>query len=121
MARSLGEMLARKELPRTPTPVSTVPAIDRIQQILASAPGTFATRQTAGWASISLNVTGVGAVPLPLSPRTAEKLRVVAKPAPYGLREKTLLDPRVRDTVRVNEFETGVVKFPERRPPLRAG
>jgi hypothetical protein len=93
-------MLARKELPRTPTPIPTVPAIDRLQQILASAgtPGTFATRRTAGRASVSLEVVGVGAVPLPLSRRTADKLRAVAKPARYGLREKTLLDPQVRDT-----------------------
>ena len=77
-----------------------MPAIDRIQQILASAgtPGTFATRHTTGWASVSLDVVGVGAVPLPLSRRTADKLRAVAKPARFGLHEKTLLDPQVRDT-----------------------
>ncbi len=93
-------MRARKEVPQTPMPVPTEPAIDRIQQILASAgtPGTFATRRTAGWAAVALEVVGVGAVPLPLSRRTAEKLRAVAKPARYGLREKTLLDPQVRDT-----------------------
>jgi hypothetical protein len=93
-------MRVRNEVPQTPTPVPTVPAIDRIQQILASAgaPGAFATRRTAGWASISLAVVGVGKIPLPLSHRTADKLRAVAKPARYGLREETLLDPRVRDT-----------------------
>ena len=35
---------------------------------------------------------------MPLSHRTAQKLCDVARPARYGLREKTLLDPRVRDT-----------------------
>ncbi len=95
-------MRVRKEVPET---VPTVPAIDRIQQILASAdtPGAFATRRTAGWAAVSLDVVGVGAVPLPLSRRTADKLRGVAKPALYGLREKTLLDPRVRDTWEISK------------------
>lgn len=43
-----------------------VPAIDRIQQILASAgsPGTFATRHTAAAEDIFFDVVGVGAVPL---------------------------------------------------------
>jgi hypothetical protein len=93
-------MLARKDLPRTPISPPAVPAMDRIQQVLASAgtPGTFATRHTAGVNDIFFDVVGVGAVPLPLSHRTADKLRAVAKPARYGLREKTLLDPRVRDT-----------------------
>jgi hypothetical protein len=93
-------MLARKDLARTPASPPVVPAIERIQHVLARAasPGTFATRHTAGANDISFDVVGVGAVPLPLSHRTADKLRTVAKPARYGLREKTLLDPRVRDT-----------------------
>jgi hypothetical protein len=97
---SLGAMLARIDQPRMPGSAPAVPAIDRIQQVLASAgtPGTFATRHTAGMNDILFDVVGVGAVPLPLSHRTADNLRAVAKPARYGLREKTLLDPRVRDT-----------------------
>lgn len=101
-------MLARTELPQATTPVPTVPAIERIQQILASAgaPGTFATRRAAGSDDIALYVLGVGAVPLPLARRTAEKLRAVAKPARYGLREKTLLDPSVRDTWEIGKRQT---------------
>lgn len=93
-------MLARKAQPRSPATAPAVPALDRIQHILASvaAPGTFATRHTAGINCIYFDVVGVGAVPLPLSHRTARKLCEVARPACYGLREKTLLDPRVRDT-----------------------
>jgi hypothetical protein len=77
-----------------------VPVIHRNQQILASAgaPGSLATRHTARIDDIYFDVVGVGAVPLPLSHRTAQKLGDVARPARYGLREKTLLDPRVRDT-----------------------
>jgi len=94
-------MLTRKDLSRLLTVADpAVPLIRRIQQVLASAgaPGTFATRHTAGIKDIYFDVVGVGAVPLPLSHGIAQKLCDVARPARYGLREKTLLDPRVRDT-----------------------
>jgi predicted 2-oxoglutarate/Fe(II)-dependent dioxygenase YbiX len=106
-------MLARKDLPRAPATPPAVLAIDRIQHVLARAgsPGTFATRHTAGTNDIFFDVVGVGAVPLPLSPRTAGKLRAVAKPARYGMREKTLLDPRVRDTWEIGKRQ---VKLDER-------
>jgi hypothetical protein len=109
----LGEMLARKDLPRTPASPPVVPAIDRIQHVLARAgsPGTFATRHTAGTNDIFFDVVGVGAVPLPLSHRTADRLRAVAKPARYGLREKTLHDPRVRDTWEIGKRQ---IKLDER-------
>lgn len=60
--------------------------------------GRFATRLTAGVNDLYFDVVDVGPIPLPLSDRTAVKLCDVARPARYGLREKTLLDPRVRDT-----------------------
>jgi hypothetical protein len=106
-------VLARKDLPRTPALARVVPAIDRIQHVLARAasPGTFATRHTAGTNDILFDVVGVGAVPLPLSHRTAHKLRAVAKPARYGLREQTLLDPRVRDTWEIGKRQ---IKLDER-------
>ena len=93
-------MLTRKDISPSTSSAPAVPVIDRIQQVLASAgtPGTFATRHIAGTDDIYFDVVGVGAVPLPLSHRTAQKLCEVARPARYGLREKTLLDPRVRDT-----------------------
>jgi hypothetical protein len=99
-------MLARKELTRTPNAPPPVPPIDRIQQLLAStgSPGTFATRHTAGPDELDFDVVGVGAVPLPLSRRTADRLRAVAKPARYGLREKTLLgDPGDREVARARQ------------------
>jgi hypothetical protein len=53
-----------------------IPAIDRIQELLtsAAAPGTFATRQLADAGDLRLDVTGVGPVPLPLSPLIARKI-----------------------------------------------
>jgi hypothetical protein len=106
-------MLVRKDLHRPLASPPAVPAIDRIQHALARAasPGTFATRHTAGTDDIFFDVAGVGAVPLPLSHRTAHKLRAVAKPARYGLREKTLLDPRVRDTWEIGKRQ---IKLDER-------
>jgi hypothetical protein len=93
-------MLSRKDLSRSKAEDPAIPLIHRIQQILAStrSPGSFATRHTAGINDIDFDVVGVGAVPLPLSHRTAQKLCDVARLARYGLREKTLLDPRVRHT-----------------------
>jgi hypothetical protein len=112
-------MLARKTLPRTPASAPVVPAIDRIQHVLARAgsPGTFATRHTAETNDIFFDVVGVGAVPLPLSHRTAERLREVAKPARYGLREKTLLDARVRDTWEIGRRQ---IKLDERHSSAAA-
>lgn len=100
-------MLARKEPSRSTTSAPAVPVIDQIQQVLASAgtPGTFATRHTAGIEDIYFDVVDVGAVPLPLSHRTARNLCDVARPARYGLRDKTLLDPRVRDTWEIGKSQ----------------
>jgi len=69
-------MLTRKDLSRSTAVDPAVPVIHRIQQILASAgaPGSFATRHTAEINDIYFDVVGVGAVPLPLSHRTAQKL-----------------------------------------------
>jgi hypothetical protein len=98
-------MVTRKDLSQSTAADPAVPAIHRIQQVLASAdaPGTFATRHTAGINDIYFDVVDVGAVPLPMSDRTAQKLCDVARPARYGLREKTLLDPRVRDTWEISK------------------
>ncbi len=102
-------MIARKDS-RQPPGTPSVPVIDRIQKVLASArtSGTFATRHTADANDIFVDVIGVGPVPLPLSSRTASKLRAVAKPAHYGLREKTLLDPQVRDTWEIGKRQIKV-------------
>ena len=58
-----------------------MPAIDRIQQVLASAgtSGSFATRHTAPIDALYFDVVDVGAVPLPLSHRTAARLCDVAR------------------------------------------
>ena len=45
-----------------------------------------------------VTVEGVGLLSFPVSTATARALIGIARQAPYGQRERTLLDPRVRDT-----------------------
>ncbi|MFO0756206.1 MAG: 2OG-Fe(II) oxygenase [Byssovorax sp.] len=59
--------------------------------------GAFAVELTMEANALSLDVAEVGPIRLPVSAATARKLCAVARPAPYGLRDKTLLDRNVRD------------------------
>lgn len=72
----------------------------RIAELLADleAPGTFATRLRASAADLAIAVKGVGALPLPITPELASRLRSVAKPSPFGLREETRHDRSVRSS-----------------------
>ena len=74
--------------------------LEKVSEALAEirAPGRFVTRRTSPPGDLHLEVKGVGAVGLPVSQATARKLCAVARPARYGLKEQTLLDPKVRDT-----------------------
>ncbi len=60
--------------------------------------GSFATRRTAPWRDLSIEVRGVGPLRLPVTAAQAKELRLVARPAKYGQGELTVLDRRVRDT-----------------------
>jgi hypothetical protein len=72
--------------------------IDAVQQTLAAVRvgGTFATRLTLPAADLALTVKGVGPLAWPISATMAKQLVAEARPAPYGLGERTLVDPRVR-------------------------
>lgn len=61
-------------------------------------PGAFAVQRTAPAEALRIEVEGVGPLELPVPPRTAAKLRDVAKPARYGLRDRTVLDRSVRNS-----------------------
>jgi predicted 2-oxoglutarate/Fe(II)-dependent dioxygenase YbiX len=61
-------------------------------------PGDFYTSGTTELLPPSLRVDGVGPVALPLLQMQAEKLIAVAKAAPFGRGEQTLVDPTVRRT-----------------------
>lgn len=61
----------------------------------------FTARRTAKVENLDLEVKGIGELRFPISDSQALQLRHVGRPAPYGKGEKTLLDPRVRDTWKV--------------------
>ncbi|MBL9007821.1 MAG: 2OG-Fe(II) oxygenase [Myxococcales bacterium] len=95
--------------------------IDRVQAALDAiqTEGTFATRLRCPAKDLAIEVRGVGALRLPLPLATARKLSSVARPAPFGLRERTLHDPNIRDT---GEIKRSLVKIDSRRwkPVLQA-
>ncbi len=76
------------------------------------APGTFATRLRAPADDLEIAITGVGQLTLPITARVAQKLRSVARPSLFGLREQSLHDPTVRNTW---EIATSRVKIAARR------
>jgi predicted 2-oxoglutarate/Fe(II)-dependent dioxygenase YbiX len=61
-------------------------------------PGGFSARRSAPPDDLRIEVRGVGSLRLPVTAAQARALRAVARPARYGQGERTLLDPRVRDT-----------------------
>jgi hypothetical protein len=85
--------------------------------------GAFAAQRTAPASDLRLEVKGFGPLRFPISPAAAKRLCGVARPARYGLGEKTLLDRRVRDAW---EIPRGGLKLDSRRwnqtllPMLRA-
>jgi len=65
------------------------------------ASGSFAARRTASADDLHLEVKGVGGITWPISTATARRLCATARPARYGLKDQTRLDPRVRDTFEI--------------------
>jgi hypothetical protein len=60
--------------------------------------GDFAAEVACSAGGLQIEVKGVGPIGLPVSARTAQRLCSVARLAPFGKRDKTLLDLRVRNT-----------------------
>lgn len=63
--------------------------------------GSFATRRTASADDLHLEVKGVGGISFPISTTMARRLCATARPARYGLKDQTRLDPRVRNTFEI--------------------
>ncbi|MBI1874595.1 MAG: hypothetical protein HYS05_12035 [Acidobacteria bacterium] len=61
---------------------------------------------------LCLEVKGVGRIGWPITSATARRLCAIARPARYGLKDQTRLDPRVRDTW---EIPKSRVRIDERR------
>jgi hypothetical protein len=89
-------------------------ARDRLAALLGGATGTgaFSAGYTAAPGDLSLEVLGLGPIPVPVPPEVAEALATHGRPARFGLGEKTLHDPRVRDTA---EIPKSRVKIDQRR------
>jgi hypothetical protein len=91
----------------------TLTARDQIARLLQGiGTGSFASRRTAPADDLVLAVTGIGPLHFPIRRDQAQNLLRKARPARYGRREETLLDPRVRDT---GEIPAGRVKIDRRR------
>lgn len=63
----------------------------------ASSPSAFACRLKLPSEALALSVEGVGAIRFPVSRTRAKALVKIARPAPFGHGERTLVDRRVRD------------------------
>ena len=76
------------------------PAREKIALLLRGTEGTgsFSAETSAPAAGVTLSVTGVGQVRLPVGAAQERKLVSVARPAMFGLGEETLTDSSVRDT-----------------------
>jgi hypothetical protein len=73
--------------------------LDSISKLLAgSEPPEVATQITAAPDKLKLEVSGVGPIQFPVSPASARRLCKAARPARYGFKDQTRLDPKVRDT-----------------------
>jgi hypothetical protein len=61
-------------------------------------PGAFSSRRTAPAAGLSLQVTGLGQIQLPVPNDQAKQLYLLGRPARFGQGDMTLVDRHVRDT-----------------------
>ncbi|MEZ4296498.1 MAG: 2OG-Fe(II) oxygenase [Polyangiaceae bacterium] len=74
--------------------------------------GSFAVEHRCKPADLHIEAAGIGPITFPISAATAQRLRAIARPAPFGKRDKTLHDPKVRDTW---EIEARLIKIDEPR------
>lgn len=78
-------------------------ARDRFAALLSAgtSPVSFSAKRVTKPDDLRLVVRGVGPVEVPISAGQAQQLCGLARPARFGRREQTLLDPAVRDTYEV--------------------
>lgn len=80
--------------------VAVTAASERLAALLGTlaSAGSFSARRTAPAGDLSIEVRGIGPLGLPVPDAQARQLCQIGRPARYGQSERTLLDPRVRDT-----------------------
>ncbi|MCU0755072.1 MAG: 2OG-Fe(II) oxygenase [Xanthomonadales bacterium] len=84
-------------------PSPNVPILDRLRQLLANAdglpePGGSMVQGRFAATDLTLSIADLGALSVPPSAAQLAALQSCSRPAPYGLREQTRVDPSVRDT-----------------------
>jgi hypothetical protein len=87
--------------------------LDQVVTALAAiqSEGTFAAELSCSSEDLRVEVAGIGPIDLPVSAATAQRLLAIARPAPFGKREKTLHDLNVRNTW---EIEARLLKIDRR-------
>ena len=70
----------------------------RRQLAAIETPGSFATELACSARNLRVEVGDLGPLRFPISVAAAKRLCALARPAPFGRRDKTLHDARVRDT-----------------------
>lgn len=90
------------------------PALDKVTDALKQlqSQGSFSARAVTDYDDLSLEIKGFGQFKLPVKPAKAKALIKNARPAKYGLKDKTLLDPQVRH---VWEIPKSRIKTDQRR------
>ncbi len=81
--------------------------LDRVEAALAAITpkGVFATEQACPSDDLSIEVKGVGALRFPISATVARSLCAIAAAAPFGRRNRTLHDRKVRDTLEIDKSQ----------------
>ncbi|MES9879624.1 MAG: 2OG-Fe(II) oxygenase, partial [Sedimenticola sp.] len=72
--------------------------------------GSFAARETTGSEDLQIEINPIGRLRFPLKPAVAKKLIQVARPAPFGWRDKTCLDTEVRNTWKIPKSRVKIDK-----------
>ncbi len=73
-------------------------------------PGSYSTRFTSSDEHLKLEVKGVGPIKLPVTPTRARALIKQARQAPFGLRDKTLVDTAVRNVWQIAKSKLKIDK-----------
>ncbi len=77
--------------------------------------GTFAAERTTSSEGFRVEVQGVGPLTFPIPPATARALCAAGQPAPFGRRDQTLRDTRVRDTIEIEASRVRIAPLGFRR------
>jgi len=89
-------------------------ALDKVTNVLnqLQTSGNFSARMMTDYDNLNIEIKTFGLLKLPIKPAKAKALIKFAKPAKYGLKDKIILDPKVRN---VWEIPKSHIKIDKRR------